>query len=407
MKDISHHTRSVTGRFSCFTGRDQTLKILHLSDLHLGKRLNGFSLLEDQEYILQQILCIVREEEPQAVIIAGDVYDRPVPPAEAVRLLDDFLVSLSETGAAVMMISGNHDSADRLSFGGRLLARSGVYLAGTYSGETQSVTLQDAFGPVNFYLLPFIRPADVRRYYPEAPAGSYTEAVRTAVEAMGIDSSKRNVLAAHQFVTGAVAGDSEEISVGGLDNVDGAVFDCFDYTALGHIHGPQEIGSERLRYCGTPLKYSFSEAYQEKSVTVVELFEKKPGEKCRLSICTRPLKPLRDLVEIRGLYDDLVSKAFYSRLHTDDYYHITLTDEEDILDAMSRMRTIYKNIMLLDYDNTRTRASGELTAAADMEQKTPAELFAEFYEQVNGQAMSEAQQEFAEQMIRRIWEGEA
>ena len=388
----------------CREGSD--LKILHLSDLHLGKRLNGFSLLEDQEYILEQILCITREEKPQAVLIAGDVYDKAVPPAEAVRLLDDFLVRLSGTGAAVMMISGNHDSADRLAFGGRLLVRSGVYLSGVYSGAASPVTLQDEFGPVHFYLLPFIRPSDVRRYYPEAQTGSYTEALRTAVEAMSPDLTERNVLAAHQFVTGAVAGDSEELSVGGLDNVDGAVFDRFDYTALGHIHGPQNIGSERLRYCGTPLKYSFSEASQTKSVTVVELLEKKPGEKCGIRISMRPLIPLRDLVEIKGLYDELVSKAFYSRLNTEDYYHITLTDEEDVLDAMGKMRTIYKNIMLLDYDNARTRSTGQLSGAADMEQKTPVQLFEEFYEQVNGRAMSQAQQEMSRRMIENIWEEE-
>ena len=207
-------------------------------------------------------------------------------------------------------------------------------------------------------------------------------------------------------MTGAVAGDSEELSVGGLDNVDGAVFDRFDYTALGHIHGPQNIGSERLRYCGTPLKYSFSEASQTKSVTVVELLEKKPGEKCGIRISTRPLIPLRDLVEIKGLYDELVSKAFYSRLNTEDYYHITLTDEEDVLDAMGKMRTIYKNIMLLDYDNARTRSTGQLSGAADMEQKTPVQLFEEFYEQVNGRAMSQAQQEMSRRMIENIWEEE-
>ena len=388
----------------CREGSD--LKVLHLSDLHLGKRLNGFSMLEDQEYILEQILRITYEEQPQAVIIAGDVYDKAVPPAEAVRLLDDFLVRLSETGAAVMMISGNHDSADRLAFGGRLLSRSGVYLSGVYSGQTPPVTLQDEYGPVHFYLLPFIRPSDVRRFDPEAQTGSYTEALRSAVEAMSIDSAERNVLAAHQFVTGAVAGDSEELSVGGLDNVDGAVFDCFDYTALGHIHGPQNIGSERLRYCGTPLKYSFSEASQTKSVTVVELLEKKPGEKCGIRISTRPLVPLRDLVEIKGLYDELVSKDFYSKLNTEDYYHVTLTDEEDVLDAMGKMRTIYKNIMLLDYDNTRTRSSGQLSAAADMEQKSPVQLFEEFYEQVNGRAMSQEQQEMSRLMIEKIWEEE-
>ena len=380
------------------------MKILHLSDLHLGKRLNGYSLLEDQEYILEQILNITCQEQPQAVLIAGDIYDKPVPPAEAVRLFDDFLVRLAGTGTAVCVISGNHDSADRLSFGGRLMEKSRVYMAGSYQGPIRPVVLEDAYGPVNIYLLPFIRPGDVRRFEPDLTISTYTEAVSAAVRAMDIDPKGRNILVAHQFVTGAVVGDSEELSVGGLDNVDASAVDCFDYVALGHIHGPQNIGSERIRYCGTPLKYSFSEASQTKSVTVIELGKKEEGQQCPLCVSTRPLTPLRDLVEIKGLYDNLVARPFYEKLHTEDYYHITLTDEEDILDAMGKMRTIYKNIMVLDYDNTRTRTAAEFTDAAETEQKSPMELFQDFYEQMNGRSMSPEQEDFSEKLIRQIWD---
>ena len=383
------------------------MKLLHLSDLHLGKRVNEFSMLEDQQYILKQILNIIEEEQPDAVLMAGDIYDKSVPSAEAVQLFDEFLYRLSEGDRQVFVISGNHDSPERLAFGGRLMDRSGIHIAPVYHGHVEPFVLQDASGPVNLYLLPFVKPAQVRKYFPDQEIVSYTDAVRAALEEMGPDPDQRNVLVTHQFVTGASRSDSEEISVGGADNVDASVFDAFDYTALGHIHGPQNAGGERIRYCGTPLKYYFSEAGHQKSVTVAELGEKeKGGEKAALSLRTIPLKPLRDLREIRGTYLELTAKSYYEDMNREDYLHVTLTDEEDVPDAVGKLRIIYPNLMKLDYDNRRTRAGAAPVEGTDLEQKSPAELFAEFYERQNNGPMSEEQLAFAEGLIEKIWEDE-
>ena len=234
------------------------MKLIHLSDLHLGKRVNEFSMLEDQQYILTEILHIIDEEQPDGVLIAGDVYDKTVPSAEAVALLDDFLVRLAKRDLQIFLISGNHDSPERMAFGGRLMEGSGVHLAPVYDGRVRPIPMTDAYGTVNFYLLPFVKPAHVRRCFPEREITTYTDALAAAIEAMGVDTNGRNVLLTHQFVTGAARCDSEELSVGGTDNVDVSVFDPFDYVALGHIHGPQRVGRDTVRYCGTPLKYSFS-----------------------------------------------------------------------------------------------------------------------------------------------------
>ena len=376
------------------------MKLIHLSDLHLGKRVNNFSMLEDQQYILAEILQIIDREKPDGVLIAGDVYDKSVPSAEAVALLDDFLVRLSRRELRIFVISGNHDSPERMAFGGRLMERSGVHLAPVYDGRVEPVVLTDQYGPVKLYLLPFVKPSHVRRCFPEREIATYTDAVAAAIEAMGVDTAVRNVLVTHQFVTGAARCDSEELSVGGTDNVDAAVFDPFDYVALGHIHGPQQVGRETVRYCGTPLKYSFSEAGHKKSVTVVEL-----GEKGAVTIRTIPLKPLRDLVELRGTYEELTLRAFYEgTTYPRDYIHITLTDEEDIPDAVGKLRIIYPNLMKLDYDNKRTRAGIRLEGAEDVQQKSPLELLEEFYSNQNGQPMSEEQRAFARDMMERIWE---
>ena len=374
------------------------MKLVHLSDLHLGKRVNEFSMLEDQEYILNEILRIIDGERPDGVLIAGDVYDKTVPPGEAVLLFDNFLTNLAEREVPVFVISGNHDSPERLSFGARLMENSGVHMAPVYDGTAAWTEFRDEHGPVRIYLLPFIKPASVRRFFPDREIGSYTEAVGAAVEAMGVDRTVRNVLVTHQFVTGAGRSDSEEISVGGADNVDASVFDPFDYVALGHIHGPQNIGSERIRYCGTPLKYSFSEASHVKSVTVAEL-----GEKGELLVRTVPLRPMRDMREIRGTYMELAARSFYQGLSREDYYHITLTDEEDVRDAVGKLRMIYKNLMKLDYDNLRTRGAGQIRGAERVERKTPLELFEEFYEKQNNQGMSAGQRELVQTMIEKIW----
>lgn len=376
------------------------MKFIHLSDLHLGKRVNEFSMLEDQQYILTEILRIVDAEKPDGVLIAGDVYDKSVPSAEAVALLDDFLVRLSKQSLRVFLISGNHDSPERMAFGGRLMERSGVYLAPVYDGKVAPITLTDEYGPVKVYLLPFVKPAHVRRCFPEQEISTYMDALHAAIEAMNVDAAERNVLVTHQFVTGAARCDSEELSVGGTDNVDTTVFDPFDYVALGHIHGPQQVGRATVRYCGTPLKYSFSEAGHQKSVTVVEL-----GPKGSVSVRTVPLIPQRDLVELRGTYEELTFRGFYEGTsYRADYVHITLTDEEDIPDAVRKLQIIYPYLMKLDYDNKRTRAGIHPDGVEYLERKSPLELLEEFYEEQNGQPMDEEQRAFAQTLMERIWE---
>ena len=375
------------------------MKLIHLSDLHIGKRVNEVSMIEEQEYILDRILEAIGAEQPGAVLIAGDVYDKSVPSAEAVTLFDDFLCRLAKMRQQVFIISGNHDSAERLAFGGRLMEVTGIHLSPVYDGNIAPITLSDEYGPVHFWLLPFLKPAHVKRFYPEDGIESYTDACRVAVEKMGIEAAERNVILVHQFVTGSATCDSEEISVGGTDNVDADVFADFDYVALGHIHGPQNIGSKRIRYCGTPLKYSFSEAKHEKSITVVEL-----GEKGSFDLRTIPLTPLHDLREIRGSYDEVTAKSFYENTAVEDYLHITLTDEEDVPEAMARLRVIYPNLMKLTYDNTRTRSNAVIDGAVDVQKKSPLQLFGELYEQQNNQPMSEIQRSFMQELIESIWE---
>lgn len=380
------------------------MKLMHLSDLHLGKRLNEFSLLEDQSFILQQLVELVRSEQPDCVLLAGDIYDKPVPPAEAVTLFDDFLNKLAQL-TTVCVTSGNHDSAERLAFGAQLMREGGVHFCGLYTGEPQCVTLQDAYGSVHIYLLPFLKPAHVRHCLPPEEAEqvtTYHEALRCAVERLHINAAERNVLVAHQFVTGAQTAGSEAVNVGGVDNIGAEVFAAFDYTALGHIHKAQNVGSERVRYSGTPLKYSFAEWQQEKSVTLVEL-----GEKGSVSVTTLPLAPLRDLRKLRGSYEELMSKDFYDELPKDsdgllrDFYHLTLTDEEDVPDAVQKLRSVYKNLLQLEYDNKRTRTDNAIEGAERVVEKSPLELMEEFYQLQNNQALSEKQRAYLQGLLEK------
>lgn len=376
------------------------MKFLHLADLHLGKRVNGFSMLEDQAHILRQILAILDDEQPDGVLIAGDVYDKSVPSVEAVGLLDGFLTELRTRGVPVLLISGNHDSPERLAFGGRVMDSCGIHISPVYDGALAPVTLQDAFGPVHVWLLPFVKPAHVRRWFPDADIESYTDAMAEAVAHMDIDTAARNVLVTHQFVTGGTRSGSEELSVGGTDNVDSGVFAPFDYVALGHLHGAQHIGRETIRYAGSPLKYSFSEARQHKSVTVVTL-----GEKGDVQVRTVALTPLRELREIRGSYDELTARSFYEHTtYRSDYLHLILTDEQDVFDAMSRLRTIYPYLMTLDYDNARTRAAGGMSVPAETERRTPLELFEALYQRQNHRPMSEVQRAYIAQLMEQIME---
>ncbi|MCQ2055495.1 MAG: exonuclease SbcCD subunit D [Fibrobacter sp.] len=423
------------------------MKFLHLADLHIGKRVCEHSMLEDQKHILASVVEAVVAEKPDGVLIAGDVYDKSVPSAEAVAVLDDFLVKLSETGSKVFVISGNHDSAERIAFGGRLMENRGVYMSPVYDGAFAPVTLNDEFGEVDVWMLPFVRPADVRAAENAVAADSgvadvensgvadlgasgagnsgaapeianFTDAIRVALSHAKFTPGRRNVLVAHQFVTGAkVDKDGSEENVGGLDNVDASVFEAFDYVALGHIHGPQNIcstlgnateGAARVRYCGTPLKYSLSEASHKKSITVVEL----GAGRADLSIREIPLVPLHDVRKIRGTFAELVSAEFREQEvragHSpDDYVYVELTDENDVPDAALRLRTVYRNFMTLTYDNARTRSQSQMTDAVDVGKKTPLALFEDFYKAENGHEMLPEQHEFMESLIRKIWEGEA
>ena len=377
------------------------MRFLHLSDLHLGKRVCEFSMLDDQRYILEEILSLLDTRPVDAVLLAGDLYDKPVPPAEAVRLLDWFLTELADRKLPVFAISGNHDSAERVAFGAHLLAGSQVYVSPVFEGAPAPIPLTDAYGPVDIYLLPFLKPATVRHIYPDEPIESYSDALGCVLRRCAPAPARRSVLVAHQFVAGAAACESEEPSVGGLDCVDAALFDGFDYVALGHLHSPQKVGRATLRYCGPPLKYSFSEARQHKSACFVEL-----GPKGEVSITTALLTPKHDLREVRGSYMELTDRRSYAGTATDDYLHITLTDEQDVPDALARLRVIYPNLMRLDYDNLRTRTQADLDAPAQTEQKTPLEHFAAFYALQNNQPLSAEQAAFCQQLIETLWKEE-
>ena len=383
------------------------MKLMHLSDLHLGKRLNEISLYDDQKYILQQLVKLAQENRPDAILIAGDIYDKSVPAAEAVSLFDTFLNQLAELNFPVYIISGNHDSAERLAFGAQLMQKSRVHIASAYTGKVQEFSLQDEYGAVHIFLLPFLKPALVKHYLPEEEAEkitSYHDALQAAVKQFPLNKAERNVLVAHQFVTGAISAGSEAVNVGGLDNIGAEVFADFDYVALGHIHNPQNIGgNEHIRYCGTPLKYSFAEWQQQKSVTFVEL-----GAKGSLELEYIPLQPLHELRHLKGSYHDLMNKENYQQYPIDedgclrDFYYITLTDEDDVLNALQNLRSVYKNILQLDYDNQRTRTDTALEIETQPEDKTPLELIDSFFEQQNNQPMSEQQRAYVVKLLDKL-----
>ena len=377
------------------------MKFIHLSDLHLGKRVNEYQMLDDQAYILKKIINIIDDEVPDGVIIAGDIYDKSVPSAEAVGLFDDFLVRLAKRKLEVFIISGNHDSPERIAFGSRIMDSSGIHLSPVYDGKILPFSMQDEHGTVDIYMLPFIKPAHVRMFCDEE-ISSYTDAINYVISNLDIKPKNRNIIVTHQFVTGASRSESEEISIGGSDNVNADVFAPFDYVALGHIHSPQNCGSDHIRYCGTPLKYSFSEAKDHKSVTVVEL-----AEKGKVSYRTVELVPQHDLVELKGTYAELTLKSFYEgSTWQEDYTHITLTDEEDIPDVIGKLRTIYHRLMKLDYDNKRTRLNMEINSVTDVESKSPLELFSDFYKLQNNQPMTQEQFDYVKLLIEKSWEGE-
>lgn len=379
---------------------NDTMKLLHIADLHVGKRVNEFNMIEDQKHILEQILRITGEEKPNGVLIAGDVYDKSQPSAEAVELLDEFLTRLTAFGQPVFMISGNHDSPERLSFGSRIMQKNGLHIAGVFDGVLQKVAQEDEHGIVNIYLLPFIKPAMVKPFF-EQPIESYDQAVKTVISAAEINMQERNILLAHQFVVNGVQqpelSESESISVGGLDNVDASVFNVFDYVALGHLHRPQRIGRDSVRYGGSPLKYSFSEAQHQKSATLIEL-----GVKGEILINQIPLIPLHNMREIKGPIAELLRIGREEPENAEDYIHATLTDEDEIYDAIGQLRQAYPNLMVLDFENSRSSqiAFAQIAASGEVTRKSPIDLFASFYQIQNNNELTSEQI----QVLKRIFE---
>ena len=377
------------------------MKFIHLSDLHIGRKVNEFSMLEDQKYIFDKIISIIEQQKIDGVWIAGDIYDKSIPSREAVQAFDDFLTKIASKNIPVFVISGNHDAAERIAFGAELMKQSKVYFSPVFDGNVSEIILKDEYGEIAIYLLPFIKPATVRPYYSDVEINSYNDAVKTVIEHININKNRRNVLIAHQFVTGAEKSNSEDISVGGIDNVDADVFDNFDYVALGHIHKPQYVGRETIRYCGTPLKYSFSEVNHKKSVSIVTL-----KQKGNISIEKIDLIPQKDMREIKGYYQEITALQYYKNINVQNYMHIILKDEQDIVDAISKLRSIYPNIMRLDYDNKRTQSNQMIDVTENIENKTPLQLLQQFYEIQNNCAMTEEQTLFSAHIMEKIWEVE-
>ena len=365
------------------------MRFLHLADLHIGKRVNGFSMIEDQKFVFEQVYNVIENEKIDGIIMAGDIYDKPVPSAEAVKLFDEMLTRLVSMDLPIFVISGNHDSAERIGFGSDILSVAKVYMSRVYNGNLQKIELEDAYGKINVYLLPFIKPATVKNIYKEAEIKDYDEALAYVLSQEKIDETKRNVIVSHQFVTGAMRSESEEVSVGGLDNVSVENYDAFDYVALGHIHRAQQMGRESARYAGTLLKYSFSEENHNKSMTIVDL-----KEKGNIEIKEIPVKPLHDLKTIKGKFNEITSEEFYKELKKEDYYRAVLTDEDDILNAIGKLKSIYPNLMSMEYDNTRTRSYSVIDNVETGESKSPLDYFEEFFEKQNGRKMSEKQRNY-------------
>lgn len=380
------------------------MKFLQLADLHLGKILQEQSLIEDQEYMLKQIIEIIKRENIEVVLISGDVYDRGVPPAEAVNLLDNFLRTLiKELKIKVFMIAGNHDSKDRLAFGSKIFEDEGLYIESKYNGNLRKVELQDKYGKFNIYMLPFVKPIEVKQFFEGDLENNYNTAINEIITKELINKEERNIIMVHQFVTaGAVEPErteSEVLSLGGIENVDVSNFECFDYVAIGHVHRPQKIGRETARYAGTMLKYSFSEINHNKTVPVIEL-----KEKGNIDINLVKLDPLRDMREIKGPIEELIRKENYECGNTNDYIKAIITNEEPVYDAIGQIRRIYPNTLKLEFKNSKTANS---TVKQDLnlkniKQKSELELFSDFYKAQNNIDLNENETEIIKNIISEV-----
>lgn len=380
------------------------MKLMHIADLHVGKKVNEFSMIEDQKHIFKEILKIAKNQKIEGIIIAGDVYDKSIPTTEAVDLLDDFLTELAKSGVTIFMISGNHDSPERLEFGSRIMGKYHIHIAGDYNGTIPKITLEDEYGKVHFHLMPYLKPIMVNRKL-SVKTKSFDEAIRLALKDCVINKDERNILVTHQFVTASKCtperSDSEVKSLGGLDNVDVSAFDAFDYVALGHIHRPQAMGRSMVRYSGSPLKYSFSEVNHQKSVVILDLKQK--GE---TDFKLLPLNPIHEMKKLSCSLAELRQGQTLKAVAADAYVHVTLTDEEEIIDAISKVRDVYPYVMLLDFDNKRSQENlnAHSLTGEDLKEKTKLELFQDFYKNQNNCAMTEQEETIFVKILEKLEE---
>lgn len=383
------------------------MKVMHLADLHLGKIVLEQSMIEDQKYILDQIIDIIQEKQIDVVLIAGDVYDKGIPSIEAVHLFSDFLTRLYRLRIKVFVISGNHDSKERLSFGNVLFIDNGVYIESIFKGKLEFVSLKDEYGDFNIYMLPFVKPADVRGFYPDCKIESYDDAVRCIIEDTKVNDKVRNIIMVHQFVTASgvdiIRSDSEAISLGGIDNIDVSLFEQFDYVAMGHIHGAQKLIRDTVRYAGSPLKYSFSEVHQRKSVPIIEF-----KEKGNISIELVDLNPIRDMRVIRGPLERLLDHDIVQEGNVNDYVSAIITDEDYVMDAIGKLRRVYPNLLRLEYQNTRTmkHTTENDNKFHDIEKKSELDLFSEFYQKQNHIELDSDKQKILMKIIHDVKENQ-
>jgi len=382
------------------------MKIIHTADWHLGKIVNEFSMVDDQKYILDSLVELIKDEKPDALVIAGDLYDRSIPPVEAVELLDEvFCRILLELKTPVLVIAGNHDGPERISFASKLLINNGLYIAGTFDGIVKKVTLMDTYGPVNFYMLPYTDPRQVKNIYSDDAITGHDSAFKRVIGDIGksMSQSERNVLVAHGYVTkmgseDIVTSDSERpLSIGGTDLVDYENFTCFNYTALGHLHGPQRVGLDNIRYSGSILKYSFSEANHKKGATVVEL-----GADGTAEISHRELLPKRDMRVIKGPINSLIDPEVYSQGNTNDYVFACLTDKGELVDPISKLRAVYPNIMGLGRENNEVHEQSRTSASEGYKNKSKGELFDEFFLSINGTPLSDEGKNIINDVVEEV-----
>ena len=380
------------------------MKILHLADLHIGKIVLEQSMLEDQKYMLNQIVEKIKEEKIESVLISGDVYDRSVPPSDAVTCLSNFLkVLIKDLKLKVCMIAGNHDSKERLGFGSEIFADDGLFISANYNGSLDKVELEDEYGKINVYMLPYIKPVEVRGFFEEKEISTYHDAVKAVIEKEEINKIERNIILSHQFVTAGneepERSDSETLTLGGTENVDVSCYKDFDYVALGHIHGPQRIGRDTARYAGTMLKYSFSEVNQKKSLAVIEFKEKE-----FLDINLISLKPIRDMRVIKGPIEELIKEENYKGTNREDYIRAIITNEEPVYDAIGQIKKVYPNTLRLDIENSKMNSSieKELSNLDNIKKKDEVELFNEFYNFQHNQNLNETQLDIVKEVVKEV-----